>query len=514
MLQTILLSFNAVSALIPVMLIGALILAAAGLSRGKNLFTIFSLGVIFGATKGIGGGSVGKGLKKRKPSEIKPRRGRETLGILGGFPKKGPDGKRKYGGVVGAALTLKQEIRNSNQLKEPIKLGQRSPLFIGTTAKTAGTAATIGAGYAVASKAKKNKGARQPLFPPAPINQASPAGRKAAKTALKIAGWSSERKVTVAASPFTTPTMLAALSKDKDNRVRAIVAENPHTDVWTLEAMRNDIHNPVKRGLARNPNTHFRTLVALSRDKDDLVRENVARNPHTDVWTLGAMRNDTNLIIAGAAAKTLAELRNNQESQTQTAPPKIKFQSPLFARHNQIKRVTDVIERARAQKAGNITIDNAISALSVTAANAKRDALAKGLTDRAKQIDEQHETDIAILQGAKGKSNSNVPKTLNGVHEQLERFSRSSKQLSAGYRKLSESTRASKHSDAVKAATEISNSIDKVSEIGLNLKILDKADTLDLKRHMLGNINQIKHPIARLAAKNIALKRGVKINAK
>jgi hypothetical protein len=63
MLGLVLLSLNAVYALVPLIVILILIGAAAGLMRGKDLFKLFGIEVLFGIGGGIGGSTAGKGLK-------------------------------------------------------------------------------------------------------------------------------------------------------------------------------------------------------------------------------------------------------------------------------------------------------------------------------------------------------------------------------------------------------------------------------------------------------------------
>jgi len=78
----IFLSFNAIYALVPLVVIAILILAAAGLTRGKDVFEIFGFGTLFGFAQGQGGGTAGKGLAKQKVNlkDVK------LLGIVGGSP--------------------------------------------------------------------------------------------------------------------------------------------------------------------------------------------------------------------------------------------------------------------------------------------------------------------------------------------------------------------------------------------------------------------------------------------
>ncbi len=431
-LQTILLSFNAVSALIPVMLIGALILAAAGLSRGKSLFDVFSIGVILNTGKGAGSGAAGKGLKKRKLGQIKTKRKLS----------------KTIKGVPNATTMLKGKIKEAKELRKNISTGKNSPLFIvsrgsaTTAAKTAGMAATMGAGYAVASKAGVVKGR----------------------------------------VPTKTPTVL------KDLVQRAKGTSRTSEEISIDDAIRN------LNGAAAEAKRD-----ALAKGLTVLAAEIAAKNT-TDTEILQRAKK--------TGAKTLDDVQK-EVSEDQAQPAKVKLQSPLFARHNQIKRVKQLLQRAEevSRTKGEMSIDDVISNLNSTADVAKRDALAKGLTVLAAEIAAKNTTDTEILEGAKDAK----MKTLGDVHKRLEQFSKASKQLSAGYRKLQETSSKGKSIDAIRASKEIADSIDAVSDIGVALKIFDKDDTTDLKRHMIGKMNQIQHPFARLTAKNIALRKYKKL---
>ncbi len=67
----IILSFNAIYTLIPIIVIIILIAAAAGLSRGTDIFSLFGLGSLLGFTRGIGAGGAGRGFSnvRFKPSK-------------------------------------------------------------------------------------------------------------------------------------------------------------------------------------------------------------------------------------------------------------------------------------------------------------------------------------------------------------------------------------------------------------------------------------------------------------
>jgi len=63
----IFLSFNAIYALVPLVVIAILILAAAGITRGKNVFEIFGFGTLFGFAQE----QAGKGLAKKQEINLK-----------------------------------------------------------------------------------------------------------------------------------------------------------------------------------------------------------------------------------------------------------------------------------------------------------------------------------------------------------------------------------------------------------------------------------------------------------
>ncbi len=60
----VLLSVGAIPALVPIIIIIILIAAAAGLTRGTDLFAALGIGTLIGMGQGIGAGSTGKGLRK------------------------------------------------------------------------------------------------------------------------------------------------------------------------------------------------------------------------------------------------------------------------------------------------------------------------------------------------------------------------------------------------------------------------------------------------------------------
>lgn len=68
------LSFNAVKALVPVLIVGALIAAAAGLSRNTSIFALFGVGTVLGSTgrSGVGRGQTTASITKTRSGRIIP----------------------------------------------------------------------------------------------------------------------------------------------------------------------------------------------------------------------------------------------------------------------------------------------------------------------------------------------------------------------------------------------------------------------------------------------------------
>jgi hypothetical protein len=83
----ILLSFDIIEALVPVIIILVLIAAAAGLTRGMDMFALFGLGSLMGFANS-GSGRVGKGLRGTRYGADAVRRGRAASKANGGVLKK------------------------------------------------------------------------------------------------------------------------------------------------------------------------------------------------------------------------------------------------------------------------------------------------------------------------------------------------------------------------------------------------------------------------------------------
>ncbi len=134
------LSFNVVKALIPVLIIGALIAAAAGLSRNTNIFALFGVGTVLGSTarRGTGGGrSVGAGITKTRSGAIIPKGGPTkalyALGIAGiasnykvargaHIYNKYIKGQQPSGNVLNVAAAYSTGIRKLEERKSQIEM--------------------------------------------------------------------------------------------------------------------------------------------------------------------------------------------------------------------------------------------------------------------------------------------------------------------------------------------------------------------------------------------------------
>ncbi|MGC8537861.1 MAG: hypothetical protein ACP5MZ_02650 [Candidatus Micrarchaeia archaeon] len=137
----VLLSFNAIYVLIPVILIIILIAAAAGLTRGTDIFDLLGFGAIMGFTSGMGQGRA-KGLRGRKygaggakgAARIKQRAAnrKKKKGVAAKVNRKGKGGVVAKGatkfGALGGALAMRGKVRermlgrvrNQGTLRTPI----------------------------------------------------------------------------------------------------------------------------------------------------------------------------------------------------------------------------------------------------------------------------------------------------------------------------------------------------------------------------------------------------------
>ncbi len=133
----LLLSFNNVNAFIPIIVIGILILAAVGLTRGGSIFDFMGVGTFMGLGGGIGSGRVrgltkksygyGKGRNEAKPTAInknqiekaeRKNKGKDQLKVAS--RKKYREGKKKLKesfkdnpkGYKEAKKKLKKEIKD------------------------------------------------------------------------------------------------------------------------------------------------------------------------------------------------------------------------------------------------------------------------------------------------------------------------------------------------------------------------------------------------------------------
>ena len=93
----VLLSFNVILPLVPVIIIAILIMAAAGLTRGMDMFALLGIGSLMGLGGKAGGGNAGKGLGKVKYAGNAIARGRAVgkAGKMIGAMGLGKNGLRK-----------------------------------------------------------------------------------------------------------------------------------------------------------------------------------------------------------------------------------------------------------------------------------------------------------------------------------------------------------------------------------------------------------------------------------
>lgn len=91
----VLLSFDIIEALVPVIIILVLIAAAAGLTRGTDIFALFGLGTIMGFANS-GSGRVGRGLKGTRYGSDSIKRGRAAGKAKNGLVKSAKKAKAQY----------------------------------------------------------------------------------------------------------------------------------------------------------------------------------------------------------------------------------------------------------------------------------------------------------------------------------------------------------------------------------------------------------------------------------
>ena len=108
----VLLSFDIIEAIVPVIIILILIAAAAGLTRGTDIFALFGLGTIMGFAN-AGSGRVGKGLKGTRYGADAIKRGRAAGKAKGGLIKRA----KKAGKNYKAAKAKVPAIKNKKMMK-------------------------------------------------------------------------------------------------------------------------------------------------------------------------------------------------------------------------------------------------------------------------------------------------------------------------------------------------------------------------------------------------------------
>ena len=125
----VLLSFDIIEAIVPVIIILVLIAAAAGLTRGTDIFALFGLGTIMGFAN-AGSGRVGKGLKGTRYGADSIKRGRAAGKAKKGLIKKAKKAKANYAQAKAKAPAARNRLRMhaarraNNRLKKLQKMGQ------------------------------------------------------------------------------------------------------------------------------------------------------------------------------------------------------------------------------------------------------------------------------------------------------------------------------------------------------------------------------------------------------
>ncbi len=113
-----------VSDLLPIIIIFALILAAAGLTRGANLFAMFGVGTLLGVSGRISGGGAGKGFGSAKSRTVMRRKIQDSSKSVGGVLKKNML-KGLTGGAAKASASRaagrSSMIQNANYLKRVLE---------------------------------------------------------------------------------------------------------------------------------------------------------------------------------------------------------------------------------------------------------------------------------------------------------------------------------------------------------------------------------------------------------
>ena len=119
----LLLSFNAVLVLIPVIIILILIAAAAGLTRGTDIFAVFGVASMLGIAGGMGKGGKGKGLKAVKYGANPVVRGRAARSMARLAKVKGS--KTRMNNFISSAKALKQNLKVRGFSKRPSGLARK-----------------------------------------------------------------------------------------------------------------------------------------------------------------------------------------------------------------------------------------------------------------------------------------------------------------------------------------------------------------------------------------------------
>jgi len=107
-LLAIILSFNIIDALIPVIIILILIAAAAGLTRGTDIFALFGLGAIMGFAN-AGAGRTGRGLRGVRYGGDSSRRAKAAKRAKGGLFKRAKKIKKQLKASKSSAVIARRQ---------------------------------------------------------------------------------------------------------------------------------------------------------------------------------------------------------------------------------------------------------------------------------------------------------------------------------------------------------------------------------------------------------------------
>jgi hypothetical protein len=153
----VLLSFDIIEAIVPVIIILVLIAAAAGLTRGTDIFALFGLGTIMGFAN-AGSGRVGKGFKGTRYGADSIKRGRAAGKAKKGLIKKAKKAKANYAQAKAKAPAARNRLRMQAKNRVNKRLAKLQKKGLGNSPrakKLQGRLAKINASINADTKARK-----------------------------------------------------------------------------------------------------------------------------------------------------------------------------------------------------------------------------------------------------------------------------------------------------------------------------------------------------------------------